>query len=178
MSKPGTPRGEKPSKVAGITRAALRSAEDELEAFSVAPTAHVDIDNTFAALLDAWQKLEHQRESNRMDYQRLSELNKKGREVDKDGIVQAFAQAKQEIEVVEEQIFALFKDEEESDIRRLIRGRHFVPGTGIIWGVPDSLKRIVAQETGMTGIGLDVEEDEESSQDIPATASEKAGTKA
>ena len=130
-------RGEKKTQ-SGATRQQLREAEEELEAGSATMVAsHA---TTFSIMVSSWHMLEHQREGARVTYGRVKELKERGREVQTDAIVKQYSEAKQELEILEDQMRTFLKGvakDDEAEAEELVSLRHPVPGTGMTYKLPD-----------------------------------------
>lgn len=143
--------------VGGISYKELSEAEAELLGGSDARVTEPA--TTFGALLDDWHGAEATRESLRVQYARVVELKRRGRPLDPDKIVQQYAQAKQDIQMIEDQMVEFLKEIEDGVTRQLLTGRHLIPNKGYIWEVPKALKSLLAKARGLE----DEEEDPPSS---------------
>ncbi len=142
-------RGEKKTAT-GPTRQQLREAEDELDSGTM--TMEASHATTFSIMVSAWHMLEHQREGARVTYGRVKELKAKGREVQTDAIVKQYAESKQELEILEDQMRVFLKgvaEEDEAEAEELVVMRHPVPGTGMTYKLPDqAADRVWSLEDG------------------------------
>ncbi len=127
-------RGEKKTTT-GATRQQLREAEDELD--SGTSTMEASHATTFSIMVSAWHMIEHQREGARVTYGRFKELKSKGREVQTDAVVKQYADAKQELEILEGQMYMFLLKVPEAEAEELVAMRHPVPGTGMTYKLPD-----------------------------------------
>ena len=130
-------RGEKQT-TSGGTRKELREAEEELDAGSMTMVASNA--TTFAVLVTSWHVLEHQREGSRVMYNRFKELKGRGRDVQTESVVKAYAESKQELEILEDQMRVFLKgvaEDDEAEAEELVVMHHPVPGTGMSYKLPD-----------------------------------------
>ena len=84
--------------------------------------------------------LEHQREGARVTYGRVKELKARGRELQTDAIVKQYAEAKQELEILEDQMRTVLQEvakDDQAEAEELVALRHPVPGTGMTYKLPD-----------------------------------------
>ncbi len=127
-------RGEKKTST-GATRQQLREAEEELDSGTM--TMEASHATTFSIMVSAWHMLEHQREGARVTYGRVKELKAKGRDVNTDAIVKQYAEAKQELEILEDQMRIFLKGVAEDEAEELVVMRHPMPGSGMTYKLPD-----------------------------------------
>ncbi|KKM77636.1 hypothetical protein LCGC14_1367980 [marine sediment metagenome] len=130
-------RGEKKTST-GATRQQLREAEEELDSGTM--TMEASHATTFSIMVSAWHMLEHQREGARVTYGRVKELKASGRDVQTDAIVKQYAEAKQELEILEDQMHKFLlevAEDGEGEAEELVAMRHPVPGTGMTYKLPD-----------------------------------------
>lgn len=154
----------------GMTAGQLKDAELELAEGAVGhDSSHA---TTMAVLAHGWFALDHQREASRMTYERIIELRKGGRELKTDAIVQQYAEAKQEILVLEGQIVKLLgvvADGDGEDVALTILGaQHMNLMTGISVRLPEATRDRFAHEADL------IDEDE---KDPEATGEESTGDK-
>ena len=97
----------------GLTVGQLKAAEADLADGAVGHESSRA--TTMAVLAHGWYALDHQREASRVTYQRIIELRKGGRELKTDDIVKQYAEAKEEILVLESQIVGLLERIAEED---------------------------------------------------------------
>lgn len=135
----------------GIPRRLWQEAEEEMLRGMELEEVHPE--TVFAVLLDDWVRYNHIREKARQQYHRTAELKGRGRNVTTDPLVQQFARAKEDLELVEEQMLELLDmlgDEKRSD---LLDGRHLMPDSGYSVRLPENLKarlleQLQGEETG------------------------------
>lgn len=130
-------RGDKQT-TSGATRQQLREAEEELD--SGTTTLVASHATTISIMVSSWHMLEHQREGARVTYGRVKELKVRGRELQTDAIVKQYAEAKQELEILEDQMrtfLEMVAKDDEAEAEELVALRHPVPGTGMTYKLPD-----------------------------------------
>ena len=129
---------DKKKTTSGGTRKELREAEEELDAGSMTMVASNA--TTFAAMVSGWHTIEHQREGSRVAYNRVKELKGLGREVQTEPIVKLYAESKQELEILEDQMRTFLQGvarENEAEAEQLVTMMHPIPGTGMSYKLPD-----------------------------------------
>ena len=154
------------NRVGGITVRDLRAAEEELS--RLAPVYDDDDETTFAVLLHDWQSSEHKRVGLLRQYQKITELKRRGRSVETDRVVQGYAEAKEDLQVTEEQLVSFLKQIDVSKAQALMNGTHYIAHVGIFLRVPDTLTDRISE-----ALGLDSETRDEplaDSREAPATA--------
>lgn len=135
----------------GLTVGQLKDAEAELaEGAVVHDSSHA---TTMSVLAHGWFALDHQREASRMTYQRIVELRKGGRELKSDQIVQQYAEAKEEILVLETQIVELLStvadEDDEGTALTILAASHMNLMTGVAVRLPEAVRDRFAQEAGL-----------------------------
>lgn len=101
-----------------------------------------DINVTFTAQLDAWFALHFQKESIRVQYQRMVAMGKRS---DKDpnlqSVITQFGGVKEEMDVLEELMSDLINSEDDPElITRMLNASHYYPSKGIGYTAPEGLK--------------------------------------
>ncbi len=151
----------------GITAKQLSEAEAELK--GEADFRDADKETTFAALLDDYKGAEQTREGLRLQHQRTVELKTHGRKVDPSKIVTQYAQAKQTIQMIEDQMAAFLRTLEEDDVQEMLTNRHIVPDKGYIWDVPDDLVDRMEEALGLSESEVEVKEESTLAEDSDNT---------
>ena len=110
----------------------------------------IDLNVTFTAQLDAWFTLNYQRESIRVQYQRMVAMGKRS---DKDPnlkpVIAQFGAVNEEMEVLESLMIDLLgvRNDPESVVK-IVNASHYYPSKGIAYTVPEALKtRLLAEKT-------------------------------
>ncbi len=161
-------RGNKPAFGAkGLSRQNLADAEDELGAAVTEQTASPGI--IWTTLVDQWMAVDYLRESTRTAYTRVIELQKRGRTADTKALVQAYAEAKQEIELLEDQAVEFLANGEfdEDAIRSFLYDQRAIPGRGVLIRPPEALVDVLTERLACSACseaGADCECDRECSQ--------------
>lgn len=136
----------------GLTAGQLKEAEAELAAGA---TSHESSrGTTMAVLAHGWFALDHQREASRMTYERIVELRKGGRELKTDTIVQQYAEAKEEILVLESQIVDLLEivaaEDGDDPALSLLAASHMNLMNGLGVRFPLAIRARFAMEAGLS----------------------------
>ena len=153
----------------GVTRREIQEAEEELKQSSL--ERDTEPITTFAMMLDDWHSAEHAREGLKIQYDRTVELKRHGRQVDPDVLVKQYAEAKQDLLLIETQFVDFLKElDDEIQARQFLLGRHVVPNRGYLWRVPDDLAERLAEAAGFNLYDEETEEEEEG-----ASAGQEAG---
>lgn len=113
---------------------------DELEAGM--SEDHVDINVTFTAQLDAWFALNYQKESIRVQYQRMVAMGKRTeQDPNLQGVITQFGNVKEEMDVLEELMIDLINSESDPELMtRMLNASHYYPSKGIGYTAPEGLK--------------------------------------
>ena len=128
----------------GLRRDQLLEAQRELDRDFTQEAA--EDATTFAVLLWDWTTAEHRREALRVQHQRTAELKRRGRRTDPDPLVTQYAQVKEELELVVEQLVELLESLDPQRATLLLAGQHLLPGMGVTLRAPAAL---VATLTGL-----------------------------
>ncbi len=153
--------------VDGLNAAQLKEAEAELDEGSVSHESSKA--TTLSALAHSWFALDHQREASRMTYERIKELRKSGRDLKTDAIVQQYAEAKQEIIILETQIVDVLgtvADEDGDEAALALLGTthmNMMNGLGVRFPVPIRVR--FAMEAGLADAPPEENSEKETSGD-------------
>ena len=150
--------------VDGLNAAQLKEAEAELDEGSVSHESSRA--TTMSALAHSWFALDHQREASRTTYERTKELIKSGRDAKTNTIVQQYAEAKQEIILLETQVVSLLgtvadEDGDEAALALMATTHmNMMNGLGVRFPVP--IRTRFAMEAGLA----DAPSEEEKAADL------------
>ena len=135
----------------GLSAQLLADAESELDAMSDERPSSPGV--VWTTLVDQWMAVEYQRESARTAYGRVIELHKLGRSADTKAFIQAYAEAKQEIEALEGQALAFLRggDFSPDEIQSFLGDRRAVPGQGILIRPPQAFVDILTAQLECSG---------------------------
>ena len=138
----------------GFSRQQLKAAEQELESFAAGSRHSAKPETTFTVLVNDWHQNDHQLEELRLLYQRTAELKERGRQVTTEEVKKGYAQVKESLELIEDQMVDLLVTLGHSEVQRYMDGRFSYQG--IAWNVPEDLAArlmaAVAAETGQNGL--------------------------
>ena len=140
----------------GFSPSQLREAEAELSAG--APAMEVAHSTTMAALVNAWYIADHKREAARLNYGTIVEIRKRGRKVKPDMAVRQYAEAKEQLEVLEDQMLGFLREvgsDDRQDAERLLHGQHYIPGTPVMYRLPQSVRDRIQDQAMPTGLADD-----------------------
>lgn len=102
----------------------------------------VDVNVAFTAQLDAWFALNYQKESIRVQYQRMVAMGKRAeKDPNLKGVISQFGNVKEEMDVLEELMINLLDSENDPElITRMVNASHYYPSKGIGYTAPEGLK--------------------------------------
>ncbi len=101
----------------------------------------IDPEAAFTAQLESWFAMHYQRESVRVQYQRMVAMGKrKGEDPNLAPVVRQYGLVKYEMDVIEDLMSELLGAQESDVKERLIDGNHYYPTRGVTFTLPESLK--------------------------------------
>lgn len=108
-----------------------------------------DPEAVFTAQLEAWFKVDYEKEFIRVQYQRMVAIGKRvDQNINLDPVIEQFGQAKMELDVIEGLMVDFLKAELDFEvIKRMVEKSHYYPPRGVAYNVPDNLKKRLLEAT-------------------------------
>ncbi len=102
-----------------------------------------DLESAFTAQLEAWFKLNYEKESVRVEYQRMVAIGKNvNQNVNLKPVIERFGRVKDELVIIESLMTDLCKTETNPEvIDKLLSNSHYYPPNGVAFKAPESLKK-------------------------------------